>query len=608
MHMEIVNDSKAFALLLAFFVASLMLAGCASALPVLSNPVPQNSSYVGGGEQKFSVNVTNMLADHSERMRIKSRDSITWDTYGMTCTNEPVAVCICNVNLSLRIVGSDTTEVYYFEGNDSSGYGYLGTEQDPLTFTVDISPPQISFEKPANQSYVSGTEQIRLSVVDASSGVNTSSIFYSFDNSTWQSAPLSGDRYLAEFDTTAYANSQNITLYAKASDLVGNTAYRYINVTADNEKPRLAITEPQGGYVSGIVKMGIVANDSYSGTNTSSAAFKIGTVSKSMDCTGSGNATCEEYFDTRTISDGAYVLNFTVADNAGNYNSTTTQITVDNMQPGISFTSPTAYAHGISTVSVSLSITAAARLKIDSAWYNMSCSGTTCTYDWSTTAETDGQHQLFVNISGRTKLSNASMSVIVDNKKPALTINAPSISTVEGAIYPQVTVIDEIGVSSSTVVFAVLNSTYSRQFTTVCTEHLGGKKYFCSGNFNTTDFPPGAYILNFTAADLAGNYNSTPMEINIISTTPPTIPGGSYATTTTIPNSSTTNATATTTTLPSGTPVVLEVIVKGFSDSLPEGLRSSALMILVVLIAIPVFAVTAIIIFKYMRKPKTEGG
>jgi hypothetical protein len=191
----------------------------------------------------------------------------------------------------------------------------------------------------------------------------------------------------------------------------------------------------------------------------------------------------------------------------------------------------------------------------------------------------------------------------VDNKKPALEIVSPASASVNGTIAPQVTVTDEIGVNSSSIVFRITGSTYNGEHTMACTEHVAGKKYFCSGSFNTTGLADASYTLNFTAADIAGNYNSTFMAIS-------TANGVNTTTATTSTTSTTTTTTTTTTTLPGQTTTTTipgastTTTIAPFWDI--DKSSGNVLPIILAAIAIPLIAAGVIVLRRNVKRNPWE--
>jgi len=560
----------------AFFVALFITFSVPSlATPTLYNPSPQNATYLGGGDKNLSVSVSDENLDESTvALHIKSSDATSWDAYSMSCIlmNETTWKCqIYGVTISLDIVGSDTKEVYYFDANDTLGNkGSLGTATDPLFFIVDINPPVINFASPTNNSYIGDTEEIRLTVTDVSSGVNESTVEYSFDNATWLNTTLgSASTYTATWNVSSLANNQSVVIYAKASDKINNTGYKTINVFIDNEQPQINITNPsQSGpvqNVSGIISLQISVKDAYSGLDSSSIKYNVEGYQRSMNCVGNASSyTCDEYFDTRLVSDGLRTINFSATDNAGNTNYSTVQINVDNKEVAASITNPAGNSYIALLTYVNATVTNAlgkatgVKVKISGASYSvlsdMSCSADyKCYYAWNTSAVSDGAYTILVNVTNNLgKLINSSISVTADNTKPTLVIDSPSNTTLNGVIYPKVIVTDGYGVDENSIKFNISNRTAQG---VSCARHVQGKQYVCGGVLNTSLLDDNYYNLVFYAKDLAENWNSTSMLI-LVDNIPSVGPSANATSTTSIASTTTTttsNATGGTPTTTGGT-------------------------------------------------------
>lgn len=489
----------------------------ASAAPILFNPIPENNSYVSGGERTFSIeikeenlNTSTVMLNIIEKSAYEKGEP--WDVYLMTCTNSTPSDWVCTKTISLAIVGSDTVEYFYFTANDTFGNsGFNGTKENPLRFTLDRNPPEITFINPKNESWVSGVLNITLDVKDVSSGVNDSSVFYSFDNSSWFST-TKNIYYKAKWNTSTVENNQTVTIYAKASDKIGNTGYKRINVTVDNEFPLISVIQPlENQTVSGIIGLKIIVKDVYSGINNLTVSYSVDGFVRGMSCSGTiFDYTCDSYFDTKLVSDGFRTINFSSSDNAGNTNSTSLLINVDNKILSVSIIHPTnnAYIRGVTWVNATVSDPTkfqGAKLKIGETWYVMGCSNGRCYYSWNTSKFAEGVYNLFVNVTSNLDyLVNSSISVTVDNTKPNITIDSPVEEKVNGTIYPRVIVTDTYGVNPEKIIFNI--SSYSSGMS--CSKFVEGKKYVCGGNFNTTLLADGYYVLYFYAEDLAGNSNS----------------------------------------------------------------------------------------------------
>jgi hypothetical protein len=417
----------------------ILLPSIARAVPSLYNPLPLNNSIFSGGEIEFSINITEPdLNVSSVILHIISEDAYlqneSWENYTMSCTNYEAANWNCSIKKSFPTVGSDTVELFYFEAMDNSGNtGLNGTSNisDSLRFSLDRKAPLIEFINPKNSTWVSGIEDIELNIYDALSGVNYSTVNYSFDDVHWFNTTPS-TYFSATWNTTGLANNQTVTIYAKASDNVNNMNETSINVTVDNELPVITILNPaQNQILKLAVTFAINASDSYSGI--SSATFSIGGITEKMDCIGSNNSTCTKLFDTFTIPDGIYTMNFSVTDNAGNTNTSSVQVEVANIISSITIVYP--YNNSIVRNVITLRASLSDPTDVNEVKYLLSQSGNilenntmSCTWDYSsciaslnTTQYQDGQYFVMVRSISSQKgiLSNSSIVLIFNNTVPA---------------------------------------------------------------------------------------------------------------------------------------------------------------------------------------------
>jgi hypothetical protein len=554
--------------------------------PALSDAIPRNNTYVHGGNRDFYVGVKASDLNTSEVMLyIKSVEAQEWDRYAMACTAINAADWNCTTVISFNIVGSDTTETYYFEANDtSSNMGSLGDRLHPLMFTVDINRPVFEFVNPLNNTWVAAVEAVTFKVTDASSGVDSASVAYSTDNSSWIAMTTTDNlNYNASWSTLALANNQPVVLYAKASDNIGNTGYAWLNVTVDNENPASYVLRPSAGEtLSGVAKFEINASDAYSGIKISAVRMSVGGVGgyqRLMTCAAiTGGYKCDGYFDTTILSDGTHTVNFSVSDNAGNSVSPSVQVTTYNKETYVSISGPSSgsYIRGVVTVNASVanptSQVSSVQLKVTgpagsgySDTKTMSCSSTftLCQLAVDTTQLSDGQYTLFANVINTAgKTITSSVSVTVDNTLPLMAIDSPASTVVSGTIYPKVVVTDNGGVAAGSVSFSM--SSYSYIMT--CSIYVTGKKYVCGWNFDTRVVSDNYYLLTFYASDIAGNTNTASMTLlvdnvesvgpspNETTTTITTAPAGAGTTTiTTAPA----GAGTTTTTQQAGQPTTM---------------------------------------------------
>ncbi len=478
----------------------------------LTDYLPANNSYFGKGNVNFYVNVTTSVTLNSVKLFIISQDAYQsgeqWDTNTMTCTGGPEYNCTKAVSFS--IAGTDTLEFFYFEANDTSGITGLGNTTAYFRFKIDRNPPVVTFIKPANGSYVSGNVTVQITATDAISGVNTSSLQLSLDNSTWTNI----FQWNGYFNSSAYADNQTLTLYVKASDNLNNTGTTAINVTTDNEKPTLAVTShSNNSAIKDTVVFSLNVYDSLSGV--AGAKLTMAGSDSTMACSGAKNATCTVSVNTKLFPDNPYTLVFTGNDTAGNSKNISLSVTIGNTQPVI-ILSPDGYVKG--TVNVSAQLTnpggtiTGVSLKIEKTGFSsnltFSCNGgySSCTHSLNSASYSDGAYTLTGNVSNtlnHTVYDTA--SITIDNTKPAITITGPT-STVKGTFTISATIVDA-NPDRTAVTYSILGSG--------AMSCVVGATMLCEAQYDSTALSNGNHNLVVAATDSAGNSDSGTKTITV---------------------------------------------------------------------------------------------
>ncbi len=502
-----------------FLIISILFTSLAYSAPFLYSPVPKNNSYVTGGPTGFYINITESnLNATSVLLYIKAADEASFEEFDMSCSNPSVSDWVCNTTVPFGIVGSDTAELFYFNASDNLGsIGNNGTSGNPLKVTIDKNPPNIVYVNPINNSWVNGIEKIELKVTDASSGVNFSTVNYSFDNSTWKNM-TNNTNFYADWNTSSLSNNQTAIVYSKASDNASNTRYSWINVSVDNEAPKITVVKPsQNQKSSGIIQLQVNATDDYSGI--SAVSFSVGNLERNMDCIGN---VCDEYLDTRLVHDGGNTIIFNASDKAGNSALASVNVSIDNTIPYVTIDSPSNNAYVSGKIFINASVSAPSgivqyvHLHIEksgysSSWMSMNESGN---YKYNYLLDTDqleeGIYKITVKVINTLgNLINSSITMNIDRTKPVLTITSPELYA-KGILRPQLIATDEFKLNP-TVTFNISNFSSSIS----CAEQLGGKRIVCNGNVNSSLFRDGYQTLTFYVQDVAGNKNSASKEIKV---------------------------------------------------------------------------------------------
>ena len=530
-------------LLFGVIAGLILLPSVALAAPFLHDPFPSNNSYTGGGTGVISINITDdNLNTSSVLLRIISLNAYqqgeSWDVYSMSCAGSP-AEWNCTKSLSFAIAGSDTTELFYFEANDTDGiYGGHGTSSNPLRFTLDRNPPVISFASPVNGSYASGNKTIAITVSDSSSGVNSNTVQYSTDGSQWTTMSNSTQTSFSSiWNTTIFSDNQTVILRTRASDIIGNTITERINVTVDNKFPELTIISPSPMALAGSAELKVNVSDYHSGVDLANVKYNVGPLNGALGCSGTKwNATCTAVLSTSSLSDGNYSLNFTVTDSAGNLRKASVEIKTKNTQPAITISEPANNAFLRGTILIKAAL-ANAEGSVSSVQVSLEKSGNTtantmacdanftaCNYSLDTALFSDYGYTIKVKaVNSLNADISASIAATIDNTKPAITITQPA-TDVKGDFDIKADVTDD-NVDKSKVAFKL-----STSGPLTCTVQTASK-LICSTTFNSKQLADGNYSLGVSAADKAGNSFTASKEINIInqatgSASQPSVDGG----------------------------------------------------------------------------------
>jgi len=530
-------------LLFGVIAGLILLPSVALAAPFLHDPFPSNNSYTGGGTGVISINITDdNLNTSSVLLRIISLNAYqqgeSWDVYSMSCAGSP-AEWNCTKSLSFAIAGSDTTELFYFEANDTDGiYGGHGTSSNPLRFTLDRNPPVISFASPVNGSYASGNKTIAITVSDSSSGVNSNTVQYSTDGSQWTTMSNSTQTSFSSiWNTTIFSDNQTVILRTRASDIIGNTITERINVTVDNKFPELTIISPSPTTLVGSSELKVNVSDYHSGVDLANVKYNVGPLNGALGCSGTKwNATCTAVLSTSSLSDGNYSLNFTVTDSAGNLRKASVEIKTKNTQPAITISEPANNAFLRGTILIKAAL-ANAEGSVSSVQVSLEKSGNTtantmtceanftaCNYSLDTALFSDYGYTIKVKaVNSLNADISASIAATIDNTKPAITITQPA-TDVKGDFDIKADVTDD-NVDKSKVAFKL-----STSGPLTCTVQTASK-LICSTTFNSKQLADGKYSLEVSATDKAGNSFTASKEINIInqatgSASQPSVDGG----------------------------------------------------------------------------------
>ncbi len=504
--------------LFVFTLAIIFLAATTYAVPTIFSPFPANDAFVKGGSINFSVNVSSATLNSSNVILFVISKSAydqgeSWDRFVIQCGNYTASDWKCNRTVSFALAGSDTPELFYFEANDTSGAN-LGTVAAPLRFTLDRNPPLIYILALQNNSYVSGNVTVQISTTDTASGVNDSTLQFSLDNATWYNF-TGGKGY---WNSLAYADNTSVKIYVRARDNVGNSVETSINVSTDNEAPKLLIVLPTNSTtIAGAYTFQATINDTYSGINTDSVSVRFVNSNFGMTCAGAKNFNCSVTIDTSVYADNTYNATFSVLDAAGNSNNATVSVSTRNNKPTVNLLLQEGFLIGAVSINVSITKPEGIITNVTLALENgqtvsvgkMDCNTefTSCTYLMDTTKSPDGTKMLTATAGNTLGYSlKSSVKVSIDNTKPTITINTPS--TVKGAWDIAATVTDE-NPHEDKVTFRI--GSYVQ--TMFCTSQ--GKTMNCKSKYDSNLLADGPKVLEIIATDRPGNSFMASKQVSI---------------------------------------------------------------------------------------------
>ncbi|WP_375744375.1 Ig-like domain-containing protein [Corallococcus interemptor] len=232
-------------------------------------------------------------------------------------------------------------------------------QQEGALLLDDTTPPAVAISSPTPASFLRGTFVV---TANASDDVGVARVDF-YDGTT-----LIGSSFAAPFsvswDTTS-ATSGNRTLTAQAFDAAGNaTTSSAVTAMVDNYAPVIITGVPQynptsQNYVRGLVTVGWAVTDQGLSGVALTEFLQEGIVKATAP--GTSSYTYNFTWDTRVLANRAYTLAIRATDKAGNVQTSSRSLTVDNVPPSALLFAPTngAVVSGDVTLSASASDTQA---------------------------------------------------------------------------------------------------------------------------------------------------------------------------------------------------------------------------------------------------------
>ncbi|MBR9701694.1 DUF5011 domain-containing protein [Candidatus Pacearchaeota archaeon] len=400
-------------------------------------------------------------------------------------------------------------------------------DRDFITFFVDSEVPIINVLSPTNETYYTNQNFISVNLTVTKEGTilgddNLTSFEYTIYKSGVQDFwgnLLDKASYLFRYPSAGTANDGNYSYKVELiENIIGHpTIYHYNFIEKyfifDTQNPSISITtpSPNSNHSNG-VSITLNASDSLSGIESTLINISNGTYSDT-------STNLSYSWDSSQVSDGAYNITAIATDKAGNSDSTTIIINVDNSKPKIYFNSPDA---DIYNSNQTINITASdAHLKNITLFVDGSIRNFTTTSELISELG-EGNHTVYATACDTFNNCNSTESRIieVDTIPPYLT-NATSLSYLvfspanSDGFFDSVDIImnasELIKDWNTTYIYNSSNEPVFREnspdgspdnLTSFLFNWDGKYKYYSpAGNY----VPDGIYTINTTITDRAGN-------------------------------------------------------------------------------------------------------
>jgi len=294
--------------------------------------------------------------------------------------------------------------------------GNPGTDTITVTYTVDTTAPVPSITSPS-EGYATNVTSVTVAWT-ATDNVGVVGYKYRLDGGAWST--MSAD---TSHTFTGLAEMQH-TFEVKAFDAKDNNATAMVNFTVDQALPALSISSPAEGALVNTSSVSWSGSDALSGINYYIVQVDNGTWS--------GHLSAASYA-IPNLADGPHQVRVRAYDNAGNYNDSLVNFTLDATGPALTISEPSS---GFVTNGTSVTVTWGAsdaisglsgyQYRIDGgAWSALSSA---VSHEFS--GLSNGQHN--VTVRAVDNLGNTADRYIVftvDTLLPTLSISSPADNT-----------------------------------------------------------------------------------------------------------------------------------------------------------------------------------
>ncbi len=499
----------------------------ASVTVTVSNPVPDttapNASVTApANNATVSGNIT-LTASASDNVGVAGvQFRVDGTNFGTEDNSSPYSKVWSSTSVA------NGSHVISIVARDAAG----NTDTASVTVTVnnavaDTTPPTVSMTAPANNATVSGTA-VQASA-SASDNVGVAGVQFYLGSNPMGAEDTSAP-YSYSWNSTAVPNG-SYTVSAVARDDAGNTNTSSVNITisnavADTTPPNASITAPANN-----------ATVSGNRTLTASATDNVGVVGVQfmVDGTNVGTEdTSSPYsrsWNTTAVSNGSHVISIVARDAAGNTDTASINVTVDNMvadttPPSVSLTAPANNAT-VSGTAVTASASASDNVGVTGVQFYlddnpMGAEDTAApySYSWDSTVVPNGSYTVSAvarDDAGNTSTSSVDITINnADTTAPNASVTSPvNGATVAGNITMTASATDNVGVAG--VQFRVDGANVGTEDTTSPFSRV----------WNSTSVANGSHVISIVARDAAGNTDTASVTVTVnntvADTTPPTV-------------------------------------------------------------------------------------
>lgn len=319
--------------------------------PAIALPSPYTIDMTGWSEGQHTVEVSATDAVGKVTTRAVTFEIASSTVVVMVLSPADGFVSRSGVSIEISVEGAEPTVVRWCEGGVWHDLGALrsistsgwtegahdilinatdslnGFDEIAFTITIDDSPPQIVLLSPANGSFVSSTDVVRISVLDD----NFASVNWTIWGVKWRSTNPELYISLASSPGDGYFSMQMVAL-----DLAGNQFQDSYTFAMDSYAPSVSVANPApGGAIRPGVLLDVVVEDPF-----------LTSVVYSIDSGGFQSLAAPYDIDTSELQNGPHTLEVIATDATGKSNDLETTFYVDATLPQVTIGDQTSFVEG----------------------------------------------------------------------------------------------------------------------------------------------------------------------------------------------------------------------------------------------------------------------